>query len=125
MRRMLVLTFALCRLSIPALCQSASSDQQTLQAILAEVRTLRQDLRSSLARVQGVQILLVRLQMQQGVVARASEHLDDARAKLSEIRVRRTEVAGEVKRLEDALAAEENMQQQKILQEDQPCQNRT
>ena len=95
--------------------QSAASDQQTLQAILTEVRMLRQDLRVSLARVQSIQILLVRLQLQQGTVTKASEHLDDARSKLSDIRNRQKELTTEVKHLEDALGADENLQQQKDL----------
>jgi len=98
-----------------AFAQDASSDSQTLHAILTEVRALRQDLRISLTRVQSIQILLSRLQMQQGAVSRASEHLEDARSKLAEIQVRQREVAGEVKRLEDAMGSEENLQQQKVL----------
>lgn len=97
--------------------QGALSDPQTLQAILTEVHALRQDLRVSLARVQSVQILLSRLQMQQGAVARASEHLEDARSKLAEIQVRQREVASELKRTEDAMGAEENLQQQRVFQE--------
>lgn len=50
-------------------------------------------------------------------MARASEHLNDARSKLSDIQVRQREVTAEVKRLEDALGSEENMQQQKVLQD--------
>jgi chromosome segregation ATPase len=117
MRRLFLLipvVFAMCG---PAFAQGASSDPQTLQGILTEVRALRQDLRVSLARIQSVQILLSRLQVQQGAVARASEHLEDARSKLSEIQVRQREVAAEAKRLEDALGAEENLQQQKALQD--------
>ena len=55
--------------------------------------------------------------MEQGAVSRASEHLNDARSKISEIQIRRKEVAAEVKRLEDAQSAEENLQQQKTLQD--------
>ncbi|MGA7753307.1 MAG: hypothetical protein WCB05_10760 [Candidatus Sulfotelmatobacter sp.] len=99
------------------LAQGNASDPQTLQAILTEVRALRQELRVSLARVQTSQILLSRLQMQEGSVARASEHLNDARSKLSEMGVRKKEITAEVKRLEDALGAEENLQQQKELQD--------
>ncbi len=88
-----------------------------MHAILTEVRAFRQDLRISLTRVQSIQILLSRLQMQQGAVARASEHLNDAHTKLADIQVRQRELAGELKRTKDAMGAEENLQQQKILQE--------
>lgn len=97
--------------------QGAPSDPQTLQAILTEVRALRKELRVSLARVQISQILLSRLQMQEGSVARASEHLNDARSKLLEVQVNQRELTVEVKRLEDALGAVENPQQQKDVQD--------
>ncbi len=116
MRRAGLLTLALLGTSA-AFGQGAPSDQQTLQAILTEVRSLRQDLRVSQARAENLQVLLVRLQLQQGVVARSGESLDNARARLIEIRTRKTEVAAEVKRLEDALGAEQNLQQQKVLQD--------
>ncbi|MGA2099851.1 MAG: hypothetical protein ABSG34_02055 [Candidatus Sulfotelmatobacter sp.] len=117
MRRVFILTLLLFGTGGTTLAQGNASDPQTLQAILTEVRALRQELRVSLARVQTSQILLSRLQMQEGSVARASEHLNDARSKLSEMGVRKKEITAEVKRLEDALGAEENLQQQKELQD--------
>jgi len=89
-----------------AFAQVAPTDPQTLQAILTEVRALRQELRiSSLTRVQSTQICFSRLQMQQGAVARASEHLDEARSKLAEITSPSKGCGREVKRLEDARPA--------------------
>jgi len=117
MRRVFLLTLTLFGASAAAFGQGASSDPQTLQAILTEVSALRQELRLSLARVQTSQILLSRLQMQEGAVARASEHLDDARSKLLEVKVHRREMALELKRLEDDLGAENDLQRQKNLQE--------
>ena len=117
MRRVFLLTLLLSGIGSTTLAQGNSSDPQALQAILTEVRALRQELRVSLARVQTSQILLSRLQMQEGSVARASEHLNDARSKLSEIGVGKTQLAAELKRLEDALGAEENLPQQKVLQD--------
>lgn len=52
MRRLFLLTLTLFGISAAAFGQGASSDPQTLQAILTEVRALRQELRVSLARVQ-------------------------------------------------------------------------
>ena len=117
MRRMFLFVLVVGGISSTALAQGASSDPQTLQAILAEVRALHQELRVSLARVQTSQILISRLQMQEESVARASEHRNDARTKLSEADVQQKQVSGELKRLEDALIAEENLPQQKTLQE--------
>lgn len=90
---------------------------ETRQAILTEVRALRQELRISLTRDQSTQIFLSRYPMQQGAVARASEHFAEARSRLAEIQVRQREVAGEVKRLEEAMSAEENLQQPKAFED--------
>ena len=97
--------------------QAVSSDSQTLQALLTEVRELRQGLVSSLARIQSVQILLSRLQTQQVAVTRASERLNDARARLGDAQSHQKHLAVNIKRLEDALSAEQNLVQQKELRE--------
>ena len=83
--------------------QAASSDSQTLQALLSEVRALRQDLRVSL-KTQATQILLARLQLQQGAVARATDHLNEVRQKLLETRVHQRELSNELKRTEEAMS---------------------
>ena len=103
MRRAFLCMTALLAISARAFSQAASSDTQTLQALLSEVRALRQDLRVSLNRTQGSQILLARLQLQEGAVTRASDHLNDARQKLFETHVHQRELSSELKRTEEAL----------------------
>src|SRR5690242_18901053 len=95
MRRAFFSMTAFLAISACAFGQATSSDTQTLQALLSEVRALRQDLRVSLNRTQGIQILLARLQLQEGTVTRASEHLNDARQKLFETRVRQKELSSQ------------------------------
>jgi DNA repair exonuclease SbcCD ATPase subunit len=97
--------------------QAASSDSQTIQALLTEVRELRQDLRTSLARVQNTQILLSRLQTQQEAVTRASERLRDARSKVADEQGHQKHIASVTKRFEDALSAEESPAKQKELRD--------
>ncbi len=108
MRRAFFCMTALLAISACAFGQAASSDTQTLQALLSEVRALRQDLRVSLNRTQGIQILLARLQLQEGAVTRASDHLNDARQKLFETHVRQRELSSELKRTEEALNTADN-----------------
>ena len=112
---LLILLFA----GIPSatLGQATASDAQTLQALLTEVRELRRDLRASLARIQVVQILLSRLQTQQAVVTRASDRLNDARSRLADAQNHQKDVRTNLKRLEDALSAEQNSEQQKELRD--------
>ena len=67
------LTLLLSGIPAVAFGQADSSDSEALHALLSEVRTLHQDLLSSMARVQKAQILLSRLQIQQASVVRASD----------------------------------------------------
>ncbi|MGO9776715.1 MAG: hypothetical protein ACLPM3_09060, partial [Terracidiphilus sp.] len=97
---------------------AAPNDPQTLQALLTVVRALRQELRSSLARIQTAQILLSRLQTQQSVVTHASDRLDAARAKLDAAQDRRQHETTEYKRLEDSQSDDESPAQQKMLDDE-------
>lgn len=93
--------------------QSPPADSQPMQALLSEVHLLRQDLNASLARIQTSQILLARLQIQEVAVTRASQHLDDARAKLAEVQVVIKSETAEVKHIEEA-SPDENQTQAQI-----------
>jgi len=88
--------------------QSTPGDSQTLQALLSEVRQLRQDLQTTTIAGQRAQILIYRLQGQEAAVARASQHLDEARDKLARIQDERKHVAADVKRQEDFISNMEN-----------------
>jgi DNA repair exonuclease SbcCD ATPase subunit len=117
MRRAFFSMMALLAISACTFGQAASSDTQTLQALLREVRALRQELRASLNRTQNMQILLARFQVQEGVVAKASDRLNESRQKVFDIHVHQKELAVEAKRLEDELNSAETPQQQADLQE--------
>ena len=101
MRRVYFLIFVVFGVTAAAFGQGTSSDSQTLRALLSEVRELRHELQSSLTRIQSAQILLSRLQIQEVAVTRASQHLDDARSKLAEVRVVLKREAAEIKHFED------------------------
>ena len=118
MRRTVSLVLVVFGLSATVFGQAAPNDPQTLQALLTEVHELRQELRSSLARIQTAQIMLSRMQTQQSVVTHASDRLDEARAKLDAAQDRRQHEAIEFKRLDDSLSNEENPTQQKMIQDE-------
>lgn len=88
--------------------QTTTGDSQTLQALLSEVRQLRQDLQTTTIVAQRAQILIYRLQGQEAAVARASQRLDEAREKLARIQDERKHVAADVKRQEDFISNTEN-----------------
>src|SRR5215472_13868602 len=97
------LLFALCFLSLPAfgLAQSTATESQGVQALVAEVRQLRKDLQATNGNALRVQLLLYRLQAQQAAVGRASEHLNDTRARLAGTQEHRRILAASLKRNEE------------------------
>ena len=96
-------------ISMPVLGQSASTDSQTLRSLLLEVRQLRHDLQTATSTVQETQILFYRLQVEEAAVARATQRLDDTRAKLEETQTRREELAAHVKQNEDLANNADNL----------------
>lgn len=116
MRGPLLRIVALLGLSASALGQQArSSDAQTLEALLTEVRALRQELRVSLNRAQNTQILLARMQIQEAVITRAADRLNQARQKLSDTQIHQKELGLEQKRLEDSAPATDPQEQSDLL----------
>ncbi len=101
MHRSCLLIPVLLLISAPVFGQSTSTDSQTLQALLAEVQQLRHDLQTTTIAAQRAQILLYRLQGQEGAVARASQKIDDARARITETQSNRTRLTSDIKRHED------------------------
>jgi chromosome segregation ATPase len=101
--------------SPPCFGQTALSDSQTLQALLSEVRLLRQELRTTTVAAQRSQILIYRLQGQEASVERASHRLDEARDKLARTQTDRKHFTAEVKEIEDFVGNAENPSSQRKL----------
>lgn len=101
MRRWILVTHTLVLLPVPAFCQATSTDSQTLQALLTEVRQLRQELRTTTNAVQRAQILIYRVQAQQTNVARLSQRVDTDRSRLTQNQSEQKRITFAVKRLED------------------------
>jgi hypothetical protein len=114
-RSSLLLGFLL--VASPAFGQTPSTDSQTLQGLLAEVRQLRQELQIHSVAAQRTQILFFRLQSQQVAVARALQRVDDGRTKLAETQTTRKNVEAEAKRIHDALDHAENAVDRKSLED--------
>lgn len=93
--------------------QASSTDSQTLQALLSEVRQLRQQLQTVSAASQRTQILFFRIQTQQTLVDRASQRAEDARARLAETQAARKKSEAQAKDVEDSLEHSDNAAQKK------------
>src|SRR5229473_4842591 len=101
MHRPLLLIPSLLLISMPAFGQSGSSDSQTLQALLAEVRQLRHDLQTTTVGAQRAQILIYRVQAQESIVRRMQERVDDARSRLAQVRTEQSNRAASIKQIEE------------------------
>ena len=101
MRRWMLFAAALLILPAAAVCQSGSTDSQTLQALLAEMRQLRQELRTATIAAQRAQILIYRVQYQQAVVTRLTQRVDSNGSRLTQNQSEQKMMVTQIKRLED------------------------
>ena len=101
MRRWMLFAVTLLILPAAAICQSGSTDSQTLQALLAEMRQLRLEVRTATIAAQRAQILIYRVQAQQAVVTRLSQRVDNNGSRLTQNQNEQKMFAGQIKRLED------------------------
>ena len=100
-----------------AFAQTSSTDSQTLQALLAEVRQLRKELRSTTVAAQRAQILLYRLQIQEAVVTRAEQRVAEARSALAQTQAELKHLASEIKLREDMQSNSQNPAERKEFEE--------
>jgi len=101
MRRWMLFAVTLLILPATTVCQSGSTDSQTLQALLAEMRQLRQELRTATIAAQRAQILIYRVQAQQAVVTRLTQRVDSNSSRITQNQSEQKMMATQIKRLED------------------------
>lgn len=89
MVRRTILALGLLLLSPRVLGQPKSTESQTLEALLAEVHQLRQDLHAVATAGRRAQILIYRLYVQEAVVARAAERFDEAKSAVDQFEARK------------------------------------
>jgi chromosome segregation ATPase len=95
--------------------KSDATDSQTqlLQAILSEIRQVRQDLRASTVAFQRAQILVHRVELQDGIVRRLQDKVDEMRTKLTQLQGEENQLTTELKGMQDALEQADNPDTQK------------
>jgi len=106
-----VLALIVLLFSSPALGQATQTESTTLQALLAEIRQLRQDLQTSAIAARRAQILIYRLHVQEAAVARASQRLDETKSSIEQLRARRKYQEIQIKQYENMKDRAENAAQ--------------
>ena len=80
--------------------QTQSQDTQLTQALLTELRQLRQDLQTTAATIQRVQLVMFRMQTAAQSLSRATQRLDDARNRCSYVQPQRKMLTGQLEQAE-------------------------
>lgn len=93
--------------------QATATDSQTLQAMLAEIHQLRQDLQTSAVAARRAQILIYRLHVQQAIVAQVTQRLDAAKLSVEQLRNQRRYQESQLKQNEERREMAENDTQRK------------
>jgi predicted RNase H-like nuclease (RuvC/YqgF family) len=97
--------------AMPCLAQSA--DSETLQAILAELRSMHNDVRLSATS----QILLTELQLQQSTVDKARQHRDDLQNQVTQLQANQKNMAAQLANLDANSTTPADAQQARQLQQ--------
>jgi hypothetical protein len=111
-RALLLLSMAL-----PLAAQNSSADAQLTQILINEIRQLRQDLQTTAATIQRVQIVMYRLQAQTTLMARATQRLDEAHRHCTDVQNQRKMMARELNLVEERQRTSQNPQEQKTMEE--------
>jgi peptidoglycan hydrolase CwlO-like protein len=108
MFRISFLLLVLLVVSTPGSGQTNSKDSQTLQALLTEVRQLRQDFEATALITHKMQSLLYRLQTQNTIVSRLLRSVDDSHSEANQLKNERDKLAADIKQHEDFVSSNLN-----------------
>lgn len=100
-----------------AAAQTKPTDSQNLEAILGEIRQLRQNLRTATMAAQRAQILVYRFQMQDAVVRHLQDRIEDTRSKLAQIQHEEKRLTTAAKQMEQSQDQSESPKDKKELED--------
>jgi hypothetical protein len=101
--------------SLPS--QTVEPETRTMEAVLSELRQLRQDFQVAAVAARKAQIVIYRLHVQAAVVERAIERLENVRRGLIQMASQRKYLTDQIKRFEELRDHAENDQQRKQFEE--------
>ena len=118
MSRTILTALAFLLFSAPARGQTAPNDSQTLQALLAEVRQLRQDLHTTILVAQRAQILIYRVQAEETAVERVQQRLENTASKRAQLEEKRKGYEAQSKWYEKRKDETQNSAEQKKYEDE-------
>jgi chromosome segregation ATPase len=115
MLRATFLFLSLCSFSPSS--QSTESQTRTMEAILSEIRQLRQDLQVAAASTRKAQIVIYRLHVQADVLERATERLENTKGELAQLDSQKKSLTEQIRQLEEMKDRPENEQRRKQFED--------
>ncbi len=97
--------------------QATAPDSPVTQTLLSEIRQLRQDLQTTAATIQRVQIVMYRLQTEASLLYRATERLDNARVRCNQAQAQRKMVTTQIEEAEGRGRSSQNLSDRKAAEE--------
>jgi hypothetical protein len=91
--------------------QTAEPQTHTMEAVLSEIRQLRQDLQAAAVATRKAQIVIYRLHVQAQVVERATERLENVKNELDQFESQKKMMTEQIKQFEDIKDRAETPQQ--------------
>ena len=88
--------------------QTPSQDTQVTQALLAEIRLLRQDLQATAVTIQRVQLVMFRMQTATATLNRATQRLEDARNRCNYVQPQRKMLTVQIEQAENRQKTTQN-----------------
>ena len=88
--------------------QTPAQDTQVTQALLAEIRLLRQDLQATAATIQRVQLVMFRMQTATATLNRATQRLEDTRNRCNYVQPQRKMLTTQIETAENRQKTAQN-----------------
>jgi len=88
--------------------QTPSQDTQVTQALLSEIRLLRQDLQATAVAIQRVQLVMFRMQTATAALNRATQRVDDARNRCNYVQPQRKMLTLQIEQAENRQKTTQN-----------------
>ena len=117
MIRATFLFLSLFSFSRPLPAQTIEPQTRTLEAVLSEIRLLRQDLQTAAAATRKAQIVIYRLHLQAEVLERATERLENTKSEIAQLESQENSLTEQIKQLEEMKDRPENEQRRKQFED--------
>jgi hypothetical protein len=117
MLRATFLFLSLFSFSRPLPAQTTEPQTRTMEAVLSEIRQLRQDLQAAAVATRKAQIVIYRLHLQADVLERAKERLENTKGELAQLDSQKKSLTEQIKQLEEMKDRPENEQRRKQFED--------